>query len=342
MNFDQENINEENKIWEYNDDDKKNEIDIDKNDSSDIDDSKSQILDSFCEDGFTPKAEDIYDLNLIKIINGKIITTKTNITISKWFENFILFIVIVNSITLIFNSPLQDPNSKFGEAMSYLDMVFTIIFTIEATMKIIAMGFFSNGMPGINGYIMDGWNILDFWIVVLSLVDLIFTLSTDGNSTSDDLKSLKALRAFRALRPLRVISRNEGLKLVVNTLFASIPALKNVLMVILLILLIFAIMGVNFFKGTFYYCSLSSSYTQSQTNAILNNVITKSDCIAAGGTWKNQDENFDNVFESMLSVFQMMTTEGWTTVMYSGMDAKGYEMQPKRNSQVFFCLYYVV
>ena len=44
MNFDQENINEENKIWEYNDDDKKNEIDIDKNDSSDIDDSKSQIF----------------------------------------------------------------------------------------------------------------------------------------------------------------------------------------------------------------------------------------------------------------------------------------------------------
>lgn len=177
---------------------------------------------------------------------------------------------------------------------------------------------------------------------MLSLVDLIFTLSTDGNSTSDDLKSLKALRAFRALRPLRVISRNEGLKLVVNTLFASIPALKNVLLVILLILLIFAIMGVNFFKGTFYYCSLSSSYTQSQSNAILNNVITKSDCITAGGTWKNQDQNFDNVFESMLSVFQMMTTEGWTTVMYSGMDAKGYEMQPKRNSQAFFCLYYVV
>lgn len=106
-------------------------------------------------------------------------------------------------------------------------------------------------MPGIDGYIMNGWNILDFVIVVSSLVDLGFTLS-NSNANTESLKSLKALRAFRALRPLRVISRNEGLQIVVNTLFASLPALKNVMMVTGLILLIFAIMGVNFFKGQFY------------------------------------------------------------------------------------------
>lgn len=107
-------------------------------------------------------------------------------------------------------------------------------------------------MPGIEGYIMNGWNILDFIIVVSSLVDLGFTLS-NSNANTESLKSLKALRAFRALRPLRVISRNEGLQIVVNTLFASLPALKNVMMVTGLILLIFAIMGVNFFKGQFYH-----------------------------------------------------------------------------------------
>ena len=70
-----------------------------------------------------------------------------------------------------------------------------------------------------------------------------------GPSGGSALKSLKALRALRALRPLRVISRNEGLKLVVNALFSSLPALGNVMLVCGLFVLIFAILGINFFKG---------------------------------------------------------------------------------------------
>jgi len=60
------------------------------------------------------------------------------------------------------------------------------------------------------------------------------------------LKALKALRAFRGLRPLRMISRNEGLKLIVSALLRSIPALGNVLMVGGLFMFIFAIICSNF------------------------------------------------------------------------------------------------
>ena len=62
----------------------------------------------------------------------------------------------------------------------------------------------------------------------------------------------------------------------------------------------------------------------------------------AGGTWKNKEQNFDNVIESMLTVFQMMTTEGWTTVMFSGMDSTDVNLQPKRNNQAFFSIYYII
>ena len=51
-----------------------------------------------------------------------------------------------------------------------------------------------------------------------------------------------------------MVSRNPELKVVVNALFASVPAMTNVLIVVMLFLLIFAIMGVNFYKGTFYSC----------------------------------------------------------------------------------------
>jgi len=38
---------------------------------------------------------------------------------------------------------------------------------------------------------------------------------------------MKTLRILRALRPLRVISRNDNLKVVVQTIFASVPASRN-------------------------------------------------------------------------------------------------------------------
>lgn len=288
-----------------------------------------------------PYISQVYQLNDLKIVNNKIVTTKQNIKYSAWFEYFIITVIILNSLALILDNPLQDPNGPLSKTLKYLDIIFTIIFTIEACMKIIALGFFWNNFPGISGYILNGWNMLDFVIVCASLVDLGFSLSSSSQNTGN-LKSLKALRAFRALRPLRVISRNEGLQIVVNTLFASVPAMTNVFMVMILLLIIFSIMGVNFFKGEFYQCTFDDSYTASQVKAILERVIHKDDCIAEGGSWVNSDQNFDNVFVSLLTLFQMMSTEGWTNVMYNGMDSKGVNLQPKQNNGPWYSIYFIL
>ena len=63
------------------------------------------------------------------------------------------------------------------------------------------------------------------------------------------------LRSLRALRPLRAVNRFEGLKLVVNTLFAVLPAMGSTLLVCALFYIIFAILFVNLLKGThcWYY-----------------------------------------------------------------------------------------
>jgi hypothetical protein len=89
--------------------------------------------------------------------------------------------------------------------------------------------------------------------VLASMID--FSISYSGGSAdTSTLKSLKALRAFRGLRPLRMISRNEELRIVVKALLSSIPSMGNVVMVCLLFTIIFAILGINFFKGSFFSC----------------------------------------------------------------------------------------
>lgn len=68
-------------------------------------------------------------------------------------------------------NPLYDPNGKTAQVTYYFDIIFTIMFIIEAFIKIIALGFLFNGKES---YIRNPWNILDF-TVVLTSVNSIFT-----------------------------------------------------------------------------------------------------------------------------------------------------------------------
>jgi hypothetical protein len=64
-----------------------------------------------------------------------------------------------------------------------------------------AFGLILNGRES---YFRDYWNLIDFGIVVVSVLSCALP--------NVDLSVLKIIRLFRAIRPLRVISKNEGLK----------------------------------------------------------------------------------------------------------------------------------
>lgn len=127
-----------------------------------------------------------------------------------------------------------------------LNKTFTIIFLIEMACKIISMGFLFNSVNNDKAYIRSYWNIIDFIVVMFSGVDLVSTNST--------FKSFKILRCFRALRPLKVINKNEQLKIIVNTLFQIVPQLGKVIGLLFMIILLFASLLMQVFKGEFYHC----------------------------------------------------------------------------------------
>ena len=194
---------------------------------------------------------------------------------AKFFDNLVLGIylfiqfilsllvmIILSSILLVFDSNLMDPDSAEKILLKNLDMFFVFIFLIEALMKIIALGFIWAPLTGTPAYLRVGWNILDFSVLLGALIDVHFDMQ------NSPFKALKALRVLRALRPLRMVSRNESLKIVVDSLFRSIPAVGNVCLVSILILSVFAIWGINVFKGTFYTCGIEDL-------SLLQNIKTK-------------------------------------------------------------------
>lgn len=83
--------------------------------------------------------------------------------------------IVISSITLVMDNPLQDPESGMMIVLKYVDIVFTVLFTIEAMIKIIASGFLFNRLGPITPYLRNPWNILDFFVVFASLIDLVIT-----------------------------------------------------------------------------------------------------------------------------------------------------------------------
>ncbi len=54
---------------------------------------------------------------------------------------------------------------------------------------------------GQDAYLNSGWNVMDFFLVVISVTDLLVTRFSDTKSSI--LGVLKVFRALRTLRPLR-------------------------------------------------------------------------------------------------------------------------------------------
>lgn len=61
---------------------------------------------------------------------------------------------------------------------------------------------------------------------------------------------VKILRVLRVLRPLRAINRAKGLKHVVQCVIVAVKTIGNIVLVTVLLLFIFAVIGVQLFKGT--------------------------------------------------------------------------------------------
>ncbi|XP_053598439.1 sodium channel protein 60E isoform X2 [Microplitis demolitor] len=238
------------------------------------------------------------------------------------FEWMILAFIFASSVTLCFEDIYLDDNQFLKRILYWTNLVFCLLFSIEMLLKWLALGFCK--------YFTSFWTILDFIIVFVSM----FSLLIEEN---ENLKVLRSLRTLRALRPLRAISRWQGMRIVVNALMYAIPSIFNVLLVCLVFWLIFSIMGVQFFGGKFFKCL--DEYGELLDISIVN---TKNDCLSGNYTWENSKITFDHVGIAYLALFQVATFEGWMEVMEDAVDARGVDLQPQREANLWAYIYFVI
>ncbi|XP_068163244.1 voltage-dependent L-type calcium channel subunit alpha-1D isoform X2 [Antennarius striatus] len=231
----------------------------------------------------------------------------------------------------------DDDSNATNHQLEQVEYVFLVIFTIETFTKILAYGLVMHP----SAYIRSGWNLLDFIIVIVGLFSVIAEGMTDhkpGEAHHAAGKpgglDVKALRAFRVLRPLRLVSGVPSLQIVLNSIMKAMVPLLHIGMLVMFVIIIYAIIGLELFIGRMHKTCYS------QTGLIFED--DPSPCAFAGtgrfcvgngtecrGKWEGPNggiTNFDNVFFAMLTVFQCITMEGWTDVLYWMNDAIGYEI----------------
>ncbi|XP_059235214.1 voltage-dependent T-type calcium channel subunit alpha-1G isoform X14 [Mustela nigripes] len=243
----------------------------------------------------------------------------------KMFDHVVLVIIFLNCITIAMERPKIDPHSAERIFLTLSNYIFTAVFLAEMTVKVVALGW----CFGEQAYLRSSWNVLDGLLVLISIIDILVSMVSDSGTKI--LGMLRVLRLLRTLRPLRVISRAQGLKLVVETLMSSLKPIGNIVVICCAFFIIFGILGVQLFKGKFFVCQGEDT----------RNITNKSDCAEASYRWVRHKYNFDNLGQALMSLFVLASKDGWVDIMYDGLDAVGVDQQPVMNHNPWMLLYFI-
>lgn len=242
-------------------------------------------------------------------------------------SGFLLICILVSSSFLAAEDPVYD-HSPRNQLLGKCDYFFTTVFTIELALKLIVYGVVLH--PG--AFCRAPANLLDLLVVGVSLASIIDTTGT--------VEKVKILRVCRVLRPLRAVNRSPGLKRVFQAMIVAIKTIGNIVIVTGLLEFMYAVIGVQLFKGALFACSDASKHSAEDCRGEYL-VFENGKPVVAEREWMNNPFNFDSVPKGMLTLFAVSTFEGWPQMLYKCIDAAGEDKGPVHNNRLAVAFFYI-
>lgn len=184
------------------------------------------------------------------------------------FQYFILVCVLLGAVL----AGLQTSRSlRHNIVLNAIDVLILLIFTIEAGMRM------SAEWPEPQKYFKDGWNVFDFTIVVLGLLDLL--IAATGIDLGGGANCIVVLRLFRLIRVLKMMRAFPQLQLLATTLLNSLPSAVYMSAPLLLVYYVFGCIGCFMFQHI-------------------------------------DPRHFGNLGRAFVSLFRITTLDTWNYIMY--------------------------
>jgi hypothetical protein len=163
----------------------------------------------------------------------------------------------------------------------------------------------------------------------------------------------RGLSTFRSLRILRLIRYFNGVRDIFVSLFYSFPLMLDALIFTFLVLIPFAVYGVNIFGGLMWLCNDESVLTRAECIGEYNYNISSDEDIEVNmwipRVWQNPENGFysyDNFPSALQQLFSLTSTEGWVDSMFSAMSTpRDPDFQPQfswDSKTIYHALFYIV
>ena len=165
----------------------------------------------------------------------------------KVVRNTFLILGVVSSLMLIFSDPLSSPNKGLNSFINITKQIIGFIFLIKMVLETITMGFLFNGNES---YMRHGMHMLESFINVCFL--LYFALGMES------LSNFGVFRLIYIIEMMDLFIKNNTTKVVLKSLIHSLPSILSLMFIELIFFYALGVINVNFFRGKFYSCDLSS------------------------------------------------------------------------------------
>lgn len=202
----------------------------------------------------------------------------------RWWQAVVLCAIVANIVMLGMESHQQ--SAEKTAVLEAAEVVFLCMFAVELVLNVGAAG-------GVRGYLFASedwlWNQLDAGIVVCSLLDLCLSRAAQGPSIN-----LSFLRFFRLFRVLKLLRRWPQVLRIMQGMRRSLPGLSNLMLFWLLVVVVFAILGMQLY----------------------------------GAKFEPGRSNFDDFPTAVMTLFKMMTGGALWQVFHSALEVQGGVITP--------------
>ncbi|KAF9447122.1 hypothetical protein P691DRAFT_761034 [Macrolepiota fuliginosa MF-IS2] len=224
-----------------------------------------------------------------------------------------------------------------GAWFDIAEAAFGLTLFVEFMIKVIADGFIWTP----NAYLLGIWNLVDFAIMIGIIVNI-----TTGFIIVGGLSRLT--RSLKALRALRLITLIDNVRNTLQSLIISgASRILEAAVLAILCIIPYAVWGFNIFAGKMRSCNDKGATSMAECiGEYENSVVGKSFGYMVPRVWNNPSLStsfsFDSFRTSLLVLFEIMSLEGWTDVMFTATSITGRDRQPQNNASQANALFFLI